>query len=108
MPLASLVTGPVCAWHVEADHKMRGHLLPAYEMAFFHLRRLYGTKWGFAYDTNLCHKCNTTHPPLFLFVSFILHLFPASFPQRLDLKFHSKGAISAPVAKWVIIQFEPM
>lgn len=77
---------------------------------FFHLRRLYGTKRGFTSDTNLCHKCNTTHPspPLFLSVSFILHLSPASFPQRLDLKFHSKGAISAPVAKWVIIQFEPM
>lgn len=68
-------------------------------------------RWAWADDTHLLG--NTTRlfqSGFFLFFSILyfclsryLHLSPASFHPELDLKFHSKGAISAPLVKWVII-----
>lgn len=60
--------------------------------------------------THTCYKTQNSSfphlpffPSLFMSVSLFPHLLPASFHPGLDLKFHSKGAISAPLAKWVII-----
>lgn len=90
--------------HLEDDHMF----VTCTSFGCCDLRRCYGVTYG-GDDTHLLQNTKLIFPhlpffPLFLSLSFFFsHLLPASFHPGLDLKFHSKGAISAPLAKWVII-----
>jgi len=71
-------------------------------------RRRYGATNGTGPMTHTCSGTQLTSPSICFFssisVCLFLYLSPASFHPGLDLKFHSKGAISAPLTKWVITQ----
>lgn len=103
-PMASLLTAPVGCFGF-GDWPLDKPLMSSNELGF--VKPTMKANWA-QRMTQTYWETPLISPHLFFLYScqshFFLHTWSASFHPRLVLKFHTKGAISPSLAKWVIIQ----